>query len=54
MFFIDKIIFNYLYNACENMGRLFGQDAGIGAIMWLILIGGLVVTFLNGKKGKKC
>lgn len=47
MFFIDKIIINYLHSACENMGEVFGLSPFVGGFMWLILIGGMVTIFLR-------
>ncbi|MHC1722422.1 MAG: hypothetical protein AB9836_04355 [Aminipila sp.] len=52
MFFIDKLVLNYLYDACENMGEVFGLSPFIGGLMWLILIGGMVTNFLQGGRKK--
>lgn len=53
MFYLDKLILNYLYDACENMGRVFGLGPEIGAMMWIILTGGIIAIYL-GKRGNKC
>lgn len=40
MFFLDKLIFNFIYNACMKLGRAFGCNALEGFITYFMLIAG--------------
>ena len=50
LFGLDKVIFEWCYNHCSALGHCFMLGAFEGAVFYLSLIGGSIVTVLSKRK----
>lgn len=52
MFYLDKVLYRYIYMHCSKLGSTFGFGAIEGFIMYLIMILGTTVAILEKRKRK--
>ena len=44
---LDKLIFDFIYDSCQHLGKAFGYGALEGFLTYLVTIGGSISIVIN-------